>query len=316
MLKYLDMTTNTSNDYDRLFPQEPSIIFNEVLTIVEQVYPNFSGYEDDILKDAFWDTVRIFKGQYPGYKACNTKYHDLGHSLSVFLSTARLLDGASISGNKINPKIGLLGLIAALFHDIGLIQSIDDTNGTGAKYTIGHEERSINFMKDYLKKKNFDPDLIEYTSQIIACTMMNIEISKIRFQSKEVELMGKILGTADLYTQLADRLYLEKLLYLYREFKEGGINTFDSEYDLLQSTESFYRNIAFKRFDDELGRTYEFMKIYFKERWGIEVDYYMEGIKKNIEYLTNVVLKYRDDYRKMLRRAGIAMNLDVELSDE
>ena len=297
-------------DHNILFPQEPSIIFDEVLKIIEIIYTNYSDKEIEILKDAFWDTVRLFKGQYPNYKACNTKYHDLGHTLAVYLSTARLMHGAIISGEKIKQEVGILGLIAALFHDVGLIQTVDDNDGTGAKYTIGHEERSINFMKSYLRKKRYDTDSIEYTSQIIACTMMNLRLSEISFKSKDVELMGKIVGTADLYTQLADRVYLEKLLYLYREFKEGGIDTFKTEFDLLQSTESFYKNVAFKRFDNDLGQVYKFMKLHFKSRWGIDNDYYMEGIKKNIEYLTNVVLKYQDDYRKMLRRAGIVSNLD------
>ena len=304
------MKNKITLDYNIIFPQESDFIFNEVLTIIDNVFPDYMGKEINILKDSFWDTVRIFKGQYPGYKACNTQYHDLNHTLSVYLSTARLLSGAILSGETVKPSIGILGLIASLFHDIGLIQTVNDNDGTGAKYTIGHEERSIEFMKRYLKKKQYDENYIEDTSQVIACTIMSLKISSIIFRSKDTELMGKIIGTADLYTQLADRLYLEKLLYLYKEFKEGGISTFDTEFDLLQSTESFYKNSAFKRFDEELGKTYKFMRLYFKSKWGIDRDYYMDGIKKNIEYLTNVVLKYRDDYRKMLRRAGITTNLD------
>jgi len=313
VIEYLDMNKNDiAVDYNKLFPNEPSDIFNEILKILDAIYPDFTGEEVEILKDAFWDTVRLFKGQYPGYKACNTPYHDLEHSLTVSLSTTRLIDGAIIAGKKITPTTGSLGIIAALFHDVGLIQTIEDDEGTGAKYTIVHEERSIEFMKNYLRRKHFPNEYIELSSQIIACTMMNLETSKINFKTGEVELIGKILGTADLYTQLADRLYLEKLLYLYREFQEGGINRFDSEYDLLKSTEDFYKNIAFKRFDDELSRVYKYMKLHFKERWGVNRDYYREGIDKNIEYLTNVVLKYRDDYKKMLRRASITMKLDKD----
>jgi hypothetical protein len=85
----------------------------------------------------------LFNGKYPGYSECNTKYHNLEHTISVALATARLVHGSHLEGHEFSPKNILLALVASLFHDAGLIQAEGDINGSGAKYTIGHEERRI-----------------------------------------------------------------------------------------------------------------------------------------------------------------------------
>ena len=204
----------------------------------------------------------------------------------------------------------MLGLISALFHDVGLIQTEDDREGTGAKYTIGHEERSIEFMKDYLRAKDFYVDHLNDGAHIIGCTITDLSLTEIPFRSKELKLMGQIVGSADLLAQMADRLYLEKLLYLYKEFQEGKIPGFESEFDLLKKTESFYKNVSKKRLEKELGGATALMRAHFKNRRGVDRDFYQENIEKNIKYLTTVILKYEKNYRQMLRRAGIVADLE------
>ena len=75
---------------------------------------------------------------------------------------------------------------------------------------------------------------------------------------------------------MADRLYLEKLIYLYSEFREGKVPGFESEFDLFKKTESFYEDISKKRLSEELGGVSNFMKIHFKHRFGVDRDYYQE----------------------------------------
>ena len=50
------------------------------------------------------------------------------------------------------------------------------------------------------------------------CTVTALE--EIPFRSDETRAMGRILGSADLIAQMADRTYLEKFPLLFEEFQE------------------------------------------------------------------------------------------------
>ena len=60
------------------------------------------------------------------------------------------------------------------------------------------------------------------------------------------------LAAADLLGQMADRVYLEKLLFLYYEFREAGIVGYDSAFDILKKTAGFYESTK-ARLDGPLG---------------------------------------------------------------
>ena len=98
------------------------------------------------IEKIYADILRLFNGEFPGYRASNTKYHNLEHTCSTALATARLIHGLHVQGQVFFPRIVQLCLIGALFHDTGLIQTEEDVMGTGAQYTIGHEERSFAVM--------------------------------------------------------------------------------------------------------------------------------------------------------------------------
>jgi len=300
------MSTYNPEHYNKIFIQEPENIIEEVKSILCSIDFNDHGR----VEGAFKDTVKLFKGLFIGYQACKTKYHDLNHTLAVFLATARLVHGAVIDGRSICVDMISIGLICALFHDAGLIQTEDDHEGTGAKFTLGHEERSIVFIKNYLVQNHLYESYSDDCAHIIGCTITALSPGDIPFRSKETELIGKILGSADLLAQMADRLYLEKLLYLYEEFEEGQIPGFESEFDLLKKTGWFYRNVAQKRLDMALGRVSALMRLHFNKRFGEDRDYYQENIQKNIKYLQDVILKYEKEYRQMLKRAGIVTGLE------
>ena len=292
-----------------LFINEPETALGEIENIVSQLGDDFDlGF----LKKVFEDTEMLFNGDYPGYRACNTKYHDLEHTISVTLATARLIHGSYLKGYKFSPKNILLTMIGSLFHDAGLIQADEDIDGSGAKYTVGHEERSIVFMKQYLSKERFAPQDLDNCSHFIMCTILNLNPDSIPFNSKETETLGKIVGSADLLAQMADRYYLERLLLLYKEFEEARLPGFDSELVLLQKTEEFYESIAKKRLSKELGGVSEFMPSHFKERWGIDENLYEESIQKNIDYLKSLIVLCEDSftcYLENLRRGGIAKEI-------
>jgi hypothetical protein len=286
--------------------ENPQSVLNEVRKIFSMMFQQF---DFDILSHIFEDIVCLFRGEYPGYRTCNTDYHDLKHTTDTFLAMARLVHGAFISGETFTTKQMMLGLICALMHDTGYIQTRDDEIGTGAKYTKIDTKRSIVFMNKYIADRGFSKEYFKHYPRILICADMDADIKKIRFDSRETELMCKMLGTADLLGQMADRTYLEKLLFLYYEFKEGGVMAYTNELDLLKKTASFYDMIK-NRLTHMLGGMNTYMHYHFKARWGVDEDLYMETINSHIQYLTCILENHEKDYRAHLRRGGIIKKLE------
>ena len=136
---------------------------------------------------------------------------------------------------------------------------------------------------------------------MLACTGLTVRIGEIRFRSFEILMLGMMLGTADLLGQMADRTYLEKLSYLYREFKEAEVPGFNEEIDMYINTLGFYE-LTKKRFANDLGGVNRFMRAHFRERWGVDSDLYAAAVERQMDYLREVLEKYRPDYRNYLRR--------------
>jgi hypothetical protein len=281
-------------------------ILKEVKIILKSMNPQFDFSHID---KGFAFTHTLFNGRYPGYRECNTAYHDLFHTNEIMLAMTRLIHGAVIEGLHFSEKHMNLGVICALMHDTGYIQTVDDTEGTGAKYTMSHIQRSIDFMNRIYAQDPYFCDQSKNFSDILFCTGLNTKVSEINFSSPQTRLLGQMLGTADLVGQMADRHYLEKLLHLYPEFVEGKVPGFDSEYDLLKKTAGFYE-ITKKRFANELGGVSRYSISHFRVRWGKGEDLYGEQIERNIAYLGWVINSYPDNYRKFFRRKeGASVNV-------
>lgn len=284
---------------------DPQKVFAEIKYLVSLMVDDF---DYDLLDRVQGDLVRLFKGDYPGYRASNTEYHDLEHTCLVALAATRLMHGFSVEGGGFSANQIMLGIMAACFHDTGLIQTAEDTEGSGAKYTVGHEQRSIVFMAGYLKGLGIPEQDIEDCGQMIRCTILKLVPADIPFRSEHLEIMGKIVGSADLLAQMADRFYLEKLPLLFRELKEGGIKDYSSAMELLENTEKFYSSVARIRLNDYFGGIAAVVRAHFRERWNISQDLYAEAIGANISYLAEISDKCRDIgecYGRHLRRGGI-----------
>jgi hypothetical protein len=115
-----------------------------------------------------------------------------------------------------------------------------------------------------------------------------------------------MLGTADLLGQMADRLYLEKLIPLFKEFEEGKVPGFASEYDLLKKTSNFY-HVAQTRLKKDLGNVQRFMVSHFRDRWNMEKNIYQEAIDGNINYLRFVLKHNEKNLGIFLRRNAVTM---------
>ncbi len=279
----------------------PAAVLEEVQVILKRISPDF---DTQPVLLACNTTVDLFNGNYPGYRACNTEYHDLRHTTDAFLSMARLVHGAVVDGNNFSDRQIILGLIAALFHDAGYIQEEHDTEGTGAKHTRNHVQRSMDFVKQSGPEHGLTDAEIAAAQTMILCTEFTVDISAVEFRGAEIELLGKMLGTADLLAQTADRTYLEKLLFLYREFKEAGIGDYQSEVDLLKKTIGFYDFIA-RRIATTLDATDRFMQSHFASRWNINQNLYQQAIEKQRDYLQKILKIPDSDPRDHLKRDGI-----------
>jgi hypothetical protein len=264
-----------------VYIEDPHEVFAEVKRIVLLLYPDFDFRP---LQKVFRDILRLFAGEYPGYRQCNTRYHDLNHTTDCLLVMIRLIHGAFVSGVAFSKKDLHLGLISALMHDTGYIQTIEDSTGTGGKYTLTHIQRSIDFMQTYFRERGCPPEDFPPCRDFLHCTGLDVKIHEIDFQSREHEILGKILGTADLIGQMSDKHYLEKLPFLYREFKEGGVPGFSDELDLFQKTPYFW-DVVKKRFTSDLGQVDAYLRLHFRECWGIDQDLYHLAIDRNIESL-------------------------------
>ncbi|MHB9027869.1 MAG: hypothetical protein ACYC9O_03800 [Candidatus Latescibacterota bacterium] len=288
-----------------LINPEPAFIPVEIQHIALLIDRN---YDYTLVNSVYEDVVNLFEGKYPGYRACNTFYHDLEHTTDTFLAMARLMHGAVVQGVHLGGRSLRIGLIAALLHDTGYIQLIDDTEGTGAKYTLTHIDRSIEFARRYLQERGFSEEDFRFCWKCLLCTGIGKKMSDIDFHSDEEKLAGQMLGAADLLGQMADRKYLEKLLFLYHEFLEGGVSGYESEFDLLRKTLDFHRATDI-RLAVDLGNVYLFMRPHFKARWNLDTDPYMQAIQRNIEYIRYLLTYAGGNYREHLRRGGVVKRL-------
>jgi hypothetical protein len=263
-----------------------------------------SGFDLTSVNAAFETTLNLYQGRFPGYRACTTYYHDLHHSLSTSLTMARLMHGAVLDGVPFSERDLSLGVICAMLHDAGFIQEEGDTEGTGAKYTINHVPRSMDFLSHHGPKLGLTAQEIANGRTIILCTDLAVAIPSIDFPSARVELMGKLLNAADLMAQMAESIYLEKLLFLYHEFVEGKVNGFEGEVDLLRKTVGFY-DIVVHRFEPLVADFDRYLRRHFAARWGIDANPYQQSITQQKNYLVKILSIPDDDPRNHLRQHDI-----------
>ncbi len=305
------------NDYDvtdRINTTEPAAVNGEVNRIFLDLYPKASTH---VLNRCFRDLTRLQSGDYPGYHACDTSYHNLQHSLDVTLAMARLMDGFERTqnrGGELGVRLFRFGIVTALFHDIGYLRKINDTrHKNGAEYTLKHVTRGAKFLEDYMNRIGM-AELAPIASQIIHFTGYEKPIAKIDVPNLSFRLIGNMLGTADIIAQMADRCYLEKCRdRLYPEFVEGGLAArdeadqrasvmFRSVGELMVKTPHFYKT-ATARLNDQLGSAHGYVGKHFGGQ-----NLYFDEIDKNMQYASAVA---RQGDLSLLRREPPAAGEEV-----
>ena len=297
--------TATARELSRLHylfdNDHPDQVWANAYEILRDLSPDF---DFDRLSSVFSDVIDVFYGDYPGYLPVNTPYHDLRHTMDVFMCAIRLMHGLHASGAKISDEEVTIVCIAILMHDIGYAQREGEGGGTGAKYTKTHVNRGIDFMRSYFAKAGLPAPWMTIIESSMLCTNPALAIKDIAFVDERARMIGQLVGTADLVGQMADRSYLEKLLFLFFEFKEAHMGDFTSTHDLLKRTSDFYR-ITREKLDIGYNASYRFLDHHFQRWFGVPRNYYMESIDKNMDYLNKVISNDASDFHAALKRRGI-----------
>ena len=297
----MERTPNSKNISKLLVVGSSEEVLSEVLEILKRISSDFNT---EPIRKVFDAVGRLYGGNFPGYKACNTGYHDFRHAIEAFLAMSRVIHGAVLDNESFSERQIITALIAAILHDVGYIQEESDTRGTGAKHKADHEQRSMDFLSRHGSKFGLSDEEIAAGRAIILCTDMDTDITTIAFPSPQIELLGKLLGTADLMAQLAEQTYLEKLLYLYYECKEAGVGDYDSEVDILRKAINFY-DVFEARLRTTLGGVDRFMQLHFASKWGINQNLYHEAINNQKEFLLKILKIPDADPRDYLKQGDI-----------
>lgn len=265
------------NDYDvtnRIQTTDPVAVETEVIRLFRLLYP---GVPHACITRGFSDVSRMYHGNLDGYHACDTAYHDLQHVMDVTLAMTRLMDGyerTRSASAALGASLFQLGVVVALFHDMGYIRRVDDQVApNGAYYTVNHVSRGAAFLQDYLCTIGI-AELAEAGAELLHFTGFEKRVGDILVRDPLLRLLGSLLGSADIMAQMADRCYLEKCRdRLYPEFVAGGLTerrdesgatsvVFSSGDDLVKKTPAFFET-AVTRLEADLGGTYNYAASHF-----------------------------------------------------
>jgi hypothetical protein len=273
---------------------DPRAVARVVCGLLRKLYP---GTDLAPVREAFDTFTRIYSGTLPGYHGCDTWYHDAQHSLDCTLAMARLLDGheRTAGRNRLGPRRARLGVIAALFHDVGYIRRLDETQfRNGAELTLCHVTRSGEFLAEFLPTVGFAREA-QMARKLVHFTGYEMPLDAIRVHDTKDRRLGFLLGTADLMAQMADRNYPEKCRdFLYHEFVACGLAgegmpgksrpVYTSPDDLLRKTPEFAR----KLFNDRLDGYFEGAYRYIEDHFGGQNPYLAE-IRRHIDFIRQAV---------------------------
>jgi hypothetical protein len=269
--------------------KDASAVLREVDAIFSSMFPNGNRGFTAL---AFGWALDSFRGKYDNYQPIDARYHDLEHTMQGTLCFARLLQGYQRTGVEphLTEQMTQLGLLAILLHDTGYLKTRDDREGTGAKYTLIHVNRSCEFAEKLLAEKGYSQSQIRAVQNMIRCTGVNVDLQKIPFGSEEERLLGYALGTADLLGQMAADDYVDKLGILFSEFEESarynqgkysGAGAFANADDLRSKTPVFWEKYVLPKINGDFRGLYRYLGRPIAQA----ENSYVERIRKNLERL-------------------------------
>jgi hypothetical protein len=269
--------------------RQPRLVEAEIQAAYLAMFPDAV---QDFVPTIFQWAEACFEGRYQDYQPIDALYHDLEHTLQGALCMSRLLWRRH--DTQVEPRMTRrmfeLGMLAILMHDTGYLKKREDSEGTGAKYTLTHVDRSIQFAGELMRGRQYSEADILAVQNMIRCTGVNVKLDSIQFQDELERIVGFSLGTADLLGQMAAADYVDKLPILYSEFAEAAHHNegkmkaggfFASADDLMQKTPGFYENYVRQKLSREFLGVFRFLNFPYPDG----PNPYMELIEANIARL-------------------------------
>ncbi len=277
--------------FGRVFPHVDTREPEEVLGACRAVWKMITGREEDgLLTRAFAWLQAAFEGRHPDYEPLDTQYHDLEHTLQGTLCLARLLErwhriGARPTLDEISIRLGMLGI---LLHDTGYLKPRGDHEGTGAKFTPIHVQRSAEVAARFLGAEGFRRQEIHEAQCMIRCTGVNADVRSIAFERTLSRKVGCALASADLLGQMAADDYIDKLPALQREFAEAAatntgpdaasLKHFRIPEELIRETPAFWKFYVLPRLEQDFEGVYRLLN----DPWPSGPNEYVRRVESNL----------------------------------
>lgn len=190
-------------------------------------------------------------------------YHNLEHTILVTLAGQAILCGKQLSEGTVSCQDWLHSIISLLCHDFGLVKGIcrQDSladhlyatginnelvqlpaNTTDASLMPYHIDRAKQFLSEYFQ--NFPAINITLLQQNIELTRFPVPNDP---EHQDTDSYSGLVRAADLIGQLADPNYLKKMLFLFQEFEETGINKqfgYHHPDDIQKAYPNFFRTVV------------------------------------------------------------------------
>ena len=97
-MPFMNPTTNSKDISTLLAVGSTEAVLNEVLEILRMIS---SDFDTAPVRNVYEAAERLYSGNFSGYRACTTGYHDFRHAVESFLAMSRLIHGAVLD----NPSI-------------------------------------------------------------------------------------------------------------------------------------------------------------------------------------------------------------------
>jgi hypothetical protein len=286
---------------------DPQAVANEVCAILARRY---GDQHIGVVQQAFADITDAFWGRFPGLLACDTPYHDLRHAFGTSLLMTRMVDGyESVFGSgpqALGAERGTLAVLLALYHDIGFLRAEHEAEINGASLVHEHEERSVVFMRGYLTRGSLAAHA--GSADLIYATDFSKPIDDlIGHLPQDQFVIGQMLGTADLLSQIAGRYYLERCRhFLFSEFVAAGVDRtvtpsghtqilYATPEDLLRKTPGFFNHLVEPRLNADFEKVYRYVSAHFAGE-----DPYAASVRRNLDYLQQMIAS--NDFSGMRRK--------------
>lgn len=275
--------------YPPVDTKDPTAVEVEVQAAYLEMFPSADRL---FVARVFGWALDCFSGNFRDYLPIDCRYHDYEHTLQGTLCMTRILVGRyQASAEPLIPQRHFeLGLLAILLHDTGYLKTGDDTEGSGAKYTLVHVNRSAEFAARLLSEKGFNKQEIRAVQNMIRCTGVNVDLRAVPFQDDCERLAGYALGTGDILGQMSASDYVDKLPFLYEEFAEsaawnkgrmGGFGSYANAEDLMRRTPMFWDAYVMPKIKVDFQSLY----LYLHRPYPDGPNEYLQRAEANIERL-------------------------------